>query len=119
MSEIENLQVEKFLESIQFDKDGLVPAIIQDQSDGAVLMLGYMNAESLHLTLERRKVVFWSRSRQKLWMKGESSGHYLNVRQIFADCDADAILIKAEPAGPTCHTNKRSCFSWQLNEEAL
>ncbi len=119
MSEIEVLQLEKFVERIRFDKDGLVPAIVQDQADGAVLMLGYMNAESLRLTLERRKVVFWSRSRQKLWMKGESSGNFLNVRQIFADCDADAILVKAEPVGPTCHTNKRSCFSWRLQEDSV
>ena len=114
MFEIEILQSEKFIESIRFDKNGLVPAIIQDHSDGTVLMLGFMSPESLLLTLEKKKVVFWSRSRQKLWMKGESSGNFLNVRQVYTDCDADAILIKAEPVGPTCHTNKRSCFSWLL-----
>jgi phosphoribosyl-ATP pyrophosphohydrolase/phosphoribosyl-AMP cyclohydrolase len=117
MSEIEILSSESFLSGIRFDSNGLVPAIIQDWNDGTVLMLGYMNQESLRLTLEKRKVVFWSRSRQKLWMKGETSNNFLNVRQVSTDCDMDAILIKAEADGPTCHTGKRTCFSWWLEEE--
>ena len=96
----------------QFDSNGLIPAIIQDAITGRVLMLGWMNAESLRLTQESGDVWFWSRSRQELWHKGATSGNVLRVREIRADCDADCILVRAEPAGPTCHTGRESCF-WQ------
>jgi len=89
---------------------GLVPVIIQDSGTGEVLMLGYMSKEAFEKTKLTGKVTFWSRSRKKLWTKGETSGNFLEVRKIFADCDEDALLIKAEPAGPTCHTGKKSCF---------
>jgi phosphoribosyl-AMP cyclohydrolase len=116
MSEIEKLSQADFIQNLIYDQNGLVPAIIQDVNDGAVLMLGYMNLESLKQTMEKGKVTFWSRSRQVYWTKGETSGNYLHVVEIYADCDRDALLIKAVPHGPTCHTEKRSCFSWQLGE---
>ncbi len=112
MSEIEIIQNAQFVDTIKFDEHGLVPAIIQDEGDKAVLMLGYMDATSLKMTLESGKVTFYSRSRQKLWTKGETSGHFLEVREIYTDCDRDTILVTAKAYGPTCHTNKRSCFSW-------
>jgi phosphoribosyl-AMP cyclohydrolase / phosphoribosyl-ATP pyrophosphohydrolase len=90
--------------------DGLLPAIIQHADTGAVLMLGYMNAEALQLTRTRGRVVFFSRSRQRLWEKGETSGHTLNVEAIRVDCDADTLLITARPLGPTCHEGTTSCF---------
>lgn len=90
--------------------DGLVPVIVQDAVSMKVLMLGYMNAEALRLTLESGKVTFFSRSRQTLWTKGETSGNFLTVKDIYVDCDADTLLIKAMPAGPTCHRGTESCF---------
>jgi phosphoribosyl-ATP pyrophosphohydrolase/phosphoribosyl-AMP cyclohydrolase len=99
------------LSGLDFSKgDGLLPAIIQHAESGAVLMLGYMNAEALRLTQTRGRVVFFSRSRQTLWEKGETSGHTLNVVAIRVDCDADTLLITARPLGPTCHEGTRSCF---------
>ena len=95
---------------IHFDAAGLVPGIVQDAETGQVLMLGYLNAESLRLTAETGFVTFWSRSRSELWRKGETSGNTLTVVDIEADCDGDALLIRARPAGPTCHTGAVSCF---------
>ncbi len=115
MSEIESVDKAEFIQSIKFDEHGLVPAVIQDEADGTILMLGYMNKESLEITLQKQLVTFWSRSRQKLWTKGETSGNFLRLKEIYRDCDSDTILVKAEPQGPTCHTGKRSCFSWSLN----
>ncbi len=89
---------------------GLLPAIVQDAVTGAVLMLGFMSPEALSATLERRRVVFFSRSRGRLWEKGETSGHHLQVEAARADCDRDAILITARPEGPVCHTGTRTCF---------
>ena len=93
-----------------FDDRGLVPAIVQDAATGAVLMLAWMNAEALRLTRETQVVHFWSRSRQALWKKGETSGHTLGLVELRIDCDRDAILVRATPAGPTCHTGATSCF---------
>ncbi len=90
---------------------GLIPAIIQDAVTRRVLMLGYMNEESLKLTRDRGLVTFWSRSREKLWTKGETSGNYLQVREIIEDCDSDTLLIKAVPTGPVCHTGSDTCFN--------
>ena len=90
---------------------GLLPAIVQDARTARVLMLGYMNRESLQRTLETRRAVFFSRSRNELWTKGESSGHYLDVVDVSADCDDDTILVLANPAGPTCHKGTDSCFA--------
>ena len=90
--------------------DGLLPAIVQDWRSGAVLMLGYMNAEALAQTRQSGKVTFYSRSKQRLWTKGETSGHFLLLKSLRGDCDDDTILIEAEPIGPTCHKGTQSCF---------
>jgi phosphoribosyl-AMP cyclohydrolase / phosphoribosyl-ATP pyrophosphohydrolase len=95
---------------IQFDQRGLVPCVVQNFSTGEVLMHAYMNAESLRLTRETGEVHFFSRSRQELWHKGETSGNTLAVKAIRYDCDGDALLALVEPAGPACHTGERSCF---------
>ncbi len=95
---------------IKFDERGLVPVIVQDCDTGEVLMLAYANREALQHTLESGEVWFYSRSRQELWHKGETSGSTLTVHSIAKDCDSDAILIRARPAGPVCHTGNRSCF---------
>jgi phosphoribosyl-ATP pyrophosphohydrolase/phosphoribosyl-AMP cyclohydrolase len=94
----------------QFDERGLVPCIVQDAARGTILMLAWMNAESLQLTRETGVVHFWSRSRQALWKKGETSGNTLALVEMRTDCDRDAILVRATPAGPTCHTGATSCF---------
>lgn len=104
------------IERIDWQKnDGLVPAIVQHATSGSVLMLGYMNRAALAATLERGRVVFFSRSRQRLWEKGETSGHSLQLLELRADCDADTLLVIALPAGPVCHTGSTSCFG----DEAL
>ena len=102
---------------LKFDGEGLLPAIIQDWLDGTVLMLGYMNHDALAKTLVTKRVHFWSRSRKKLWEKGETSGHTLQVKDLFIDCDHDTILVKAQPVGPTCHTGARACFFSRLDEQ--
>jgi len=99
------------LEGLDFGSDaGLMPAIVQHAGSGAVLMLGYMNREALRASLTRQRVVFFSRSRQRLWEKGETSGHVLQLAQIRADCDRDALLVSAWPHGPVCHLGTASCF---------
>jgi phosphoribosyl-AMP cyclohydrolase len=96
---------------------GLVPAIIQDDRSGDVLMLGFMNEQALEETQKSLEVVFYSRSRNRLWKKGESSGHVLKVRDVLVDCDADAILVRVEPIGPgVCHEGYRSCFFRRLDD---
>lgn len=95
---------------MKFDDNGLIPAIVQHARSGEVLMLGYMNAEALERTLALRQVTFWSRSRQALWTKGETSGNVLQLIELRQDCDGDALLVLAEPHGPTCHTGEPSCF---------
>ena len=107
----------KFLDEIKFDNRGLVPTIIQDYKNGDILMLAYMNRESLQKTLSSGKTHFWSRSRQKLWLKGESSGHTQEVKELFIDCDKDAVLIKVEQKVAACHTGYRSCFYRKLEGE--
>ena len=101
----------------KFNEKGLIPAIIQDANTGQVLMLGYMNQESLEKTKSSGQAWFWSRSRDDLWHKGATSGNFINVSAIFVDCDEDAILIKAEPVGPVCHTGNQSCFYRKLGEK--
>ena len=95
--------------------DGLVPVVVQDDETGRVLMVGYMNAEALAKTEAEKVVTFFSRSKQRLWTKGETSGHFLQVKTILVDCDQDTILIKANPIGPTCHTGADTCF-FEKNE---
>jgi phosphoribosyl-ATP pyrophosphohydrolase len=99
--------------------DGLLPAVIQDASSGRVLMLGYMNEVALRRTLAERRVVFFSRSRNQLWLKGESSGHYLDVVEVTSDCDNDTILVLASPQGPTCHRGTQTCFADARDPDAV
>ncbi|MBI2836183.1 MAG: phosphoribosyl-AMP cyclohydrolase [Chloroflexi bacterium] len=105
------------INNLKFDEKGLIAAIVQDADTGDVLMLGYMNEEALRRTLGGEDVWFYSRSRQELWHKGETSGNYLKVRELWFDCDADAILVKAHPMGPTCHTGAKSCFFQPMAKE--
>lgn len=102
----------------KFDEMGLIPAIAQDYKTGEILMLAYMNAESLELTRKGKEAVYWSRSRKALWKKGETSGHIQKVHQILVDCDQDALILKIEQIGnAACHTGRRGCFYRQLKEE--
>lgn len=100
----------RVLEAIQWNDLGLIPAIVQDASTLEVLMMAYMNRQSLQATLDSGKTTFWSRSRQTLWQKGETSGNTQQVTDIRIDCDGDTLLILVQPAGPACHTKARSCF---------
>ncbi len=102
--------------TLHWDGQGLVTAVVQDATTDAVLMIGHMNAESLRRTLAGPHVWFWSRSRQELWEKGATSGHFLDVVSVTADCDGDALLVRAKPHGPTCHTGKPSCFHRPMTE---
>lgn len=102
---------------MKFNEKGLIPAIVQDVDTGEVLMLGYMNEEALRRTLSSGEVWFYSRSRQELWHKGETSGNRITMRSIWIDCDSDTILVKGEPTGPVCHTGNKTCFFQQLSEE--
>ncbi|EKS4342391.1 phosphoribosyl-AMP cyclohydrolase [Clostridium sporogenes] len=105
------MNLQKILKKIDFKKgSGLIPTIIQDFYSGEVLMLAYMNKESLEKTIETNTTWFWSRSREELWNKGATSGHFQYVKSIHIDCDGDTLLIKVEQIGPACHTGHRSCF---------
>ncbi len=104
---------------IDWDKvDGLIPAIVQDFASGQVLMMGYMNADALSNTIAKQKVTFFSRTKQRLWMKGEESGHILTLRNIALDCDNDTLLVKVNPIGPTCHTGTTTCFDGDKQPES-
>ena len=98
------------ISEIKFDDNGLVPAIVQDAGSKQVLMMAYMNQESLRLTIEKGETVFWSRSRKELWHKGATSGNIQTVVEIRVDCDEDTLLLLVKPAGPACHTGEQSCF---------
>ena len=97
-------------DNLKYDASGLIPTVVQDFSSGDILMVAFANAEAVRLTGETAIAHFWSRSRGKLWKKGESSGNVLRVREVRTDCDRDCLLVVADPAGPTCHTNARTCF---------
>jgi phosphoribosyl-AMP cyclohydrolase / phosphoribosyl-ATP pyrophosphohydrolase len=108
------------MNKIDFNKgNGLVPVVIQDNNTLQVLMVGYMNEEALEKTIKERRVTFFSRSKNRLWTKGETSGNYLNIKEILSDCDNDSILIKAEPEGPVCHTGTVSCFGGDTSKGFL
>ncbi len=109
---------EKMLKLVKFDDKGLVPAIVQDINTNRVLMLAYMNEASFRRTIKEEKACFYSRSRQQLWLKGETSGNYQHVREIKLDCDGDTILLSVEPEGPACHTGEISCFYRSLKKFA-
>ncbi len=116
-----------WLDELVWNGDGLLPAIAQDDASGDVLMLAWMNRDALRLTREQGRAVYWSRSRQKLWFKGEASGHVQRVREIRVDCDADVILLRIEQVGGiACHTGRRRCFyrvlrdgEWRVDEEII
>ncbi len=110
--------MQELMYQLKFGDNGLIPAIVQDADTREVLMMAYMNAESLQLTLERRETYFWSRSRSELWHKGETSGNIQKIIHISMDCDADSLLIQVQPMGPACHTGERTCFYRQFEEEA-
>ena len=106
----------KLTGDLKFNDKGLIPAIVQDDDTGEVLTLAYMNEESLHLTLTSGEVWFYSRSRQELWHKGDTSGNRLIVKSVWLDCDNDTVLVKAHPTGPACHTGNTTCFFKQMVE---
>ncbi len=103
---------------LKFDNNGLIPAIAQDNETGEVLMMAWMNAESIQKTLETRRVTYWSRSRQSFWIKGETSGHTQELVDFRFDCDKDCILVMINQVGPACHTNRRSCFYTAVRDGA-
>lgn len=104
----------EIVEEVRFNGDGLVPAIAQDASSGDVLMLAWMNAEALTRTLETGRATYFSRSRQELWVKGESSGHGQTVREVALDCDQDTVLVTVDQTGPACHTGTKTCFAGRV-----
>ena len=116
-----------WLDDLKWDSDGLIPAIAQDRVSGEVLMLAWMNRDALRLSSEQGRAVYWSRSRQKLWFKGEESGHVQPISEIRVDCDADVILLQIEQIGGiACHTGRRRCFfrvlqdgEWKIDEEII
>jgi phosphoribosyl-ATP pyrophosphohydrolase/phosphoribosyl-AMP cyclohydrolase len=111
-------EIEDFVTKVNFEKgNGLVPAVVQDASNSSVLMQGYMNKESLRLTLASGKMHFWSRTKNRIWMKGEESKHYSLVQNAFLDCDNDAVLFKVQQVGQVCHTGEETCFHKPLNTE--
>lgn len=112
-----NKKILEFVEQIKFDKNGLVPAVIQDHKDNKILMVAYMNKDAVIKTIETKKTYFYSRSRKKLWMKGEQSGNVQQVKEIYIDCDNDCLLIKVKQKGKAaCHTGYRSCFYRKLTK---
>lgn len=117
MNESEIIQLTpETIEKLKFDKEGLIPAIVQDYKSKEVLMLAYMNLESLRQTLLGGKTCFWSRSRREFWVKGMTSGHFQFVKGVFYDCDCDTLLIKVKQVGAACHTNKKSCFYREIKK---
>ncbi|NUM49427.1 MAG: phosphoribosyl-AMP cyclohydrolase [Anaerolineales bacterium] len=111
---IEKTPKKELLMELKFDSNGLIPAIAQDATSGEVLMVAWMNAEAVRLTVETGEAHFWSRSRQEMWRKGATSGNVLTVREVWVDCDGDTLLLKVDAAGPTCHSGERSCFFRRL-----
>jgi len=109
----------KILDQLKFDEKGLIPVILQDVDNGEILMFAFMNRESLGKTLESKLATYWSRSRKKLWVKGESSGHTQEVKEVYFDCDADALLMKIKQNVAACHTGYRSCFFNKVEGEEV
>lgn len=108
-----------WLDTLKFDENGLIPAVIQDAENGQILMVAYMNREAIERTLQSGKCTYWSRSRQKYWVKGETSGHLQHVKRVLVDCDADCLLIQVEQVGVACHTGHRSCFYREVQANEL
>jgi phosphoribosyl-AMP cyclohydrolase len=105
------------IKNIKFDEKGLIPAVIQDAKTGEVLMLGYMNEESLRRTMKSGEVTFWSRSRQEIWHKGDTSGNIIKVKNIKYNCENNSLLVSANPTGPVCHTGNKTCFYRELTQD--
>jgi phosphoribosyl-AMP cyclohydrolase len=104
------------IDSLKYDEKGLIPAVVQDADNGDVLMVGYMNEAAVRQTLDTGKVTFWSRSRKKFWIKGETSGNFQLLKGLYIDCDRDCILVKVEQIGPACHEGYRSCFFREVTD---
>jgi phosphoribosyl-AMP cyclohydrolase len=109
--------VESVLDKLKYDANGLIPAVVQDAANGEVLMVGYMNREAVQRTLDTGRVTFWSRSRSKFWVKGETSGNFQELKGLYVDCDQDCLLVKVEQTGPACHEGYRSCFFREVSRE--
>ncbi len=103
------------ISELKWDAQGLIPAVVQDENTNEVLMMAWMNQESLGLTLEKGTTWFWSRSRRELWNKGATSGNFQHVSEVLVDCDADVLVVKVKPDGPACHTGERTCFHRSLS----
>ena len=111
------MNIESFLDSLKYDSDGLVAAVVQDHENNEVLMVAYMNRDAVKQTLASGRTCFWSRSRQKFWIKGETSGNIQAIKGIYVDCDKDAIVVKVSQTGAACHEGYRSCFFRQVDSE--
>jgi phosphoribosyl-AMP cyclohydrolase len=107
----------EFLNSLKYDKDGLIPAVVQDDSNGDVLMVAYMNRDAVVQTLTSGRACFWSRSRQKFWIKGETSGNIQAVKSVYIDCDKDCLVVKVDQTGAACHEGYRSCFFRKVDSD--
>lgn len=109
--------LDAFLDSLKYDENGLIPGVVQDAENGDVLMVAYMNRDAVRETLTSGRTCFWSRSRQKFWIKGETSGNIQKVKSVYVDCDKDCFVIKVEQTGAACHEGYRSCFFRKVDEE--
>ncbi len=109
--------LDDFLDSLKYDEHGLVPAVVQDHANGDVLMVGYMNSEAVTRTLTSGRTCFWSRSRQKYWVKGETSGNIQAVKGVYVDCDKDCLVVKVDQTGAACHKGYRSCFFREVDSD--
>ena len=118
MKDIEKIQITpRTLGKLKFNQDGLIPAIVQDAQSKEVLMMAYMNLDSLKQTLKTKKASYWSRSRKEFWIKGMTSGHFQHVRGVYYDCDCDTLLLKVKQIGCACHTMKKSCFYRKIQQK--
>lgn len=113
------MNADALLDTVQFDADGLVPAIVQDEATGDVLMMAYMSADTLRQTIETGRMTYWSRSRESVWVKGATSGHTQSVEAVRVDCDGDALLFRVTQTGGACHTGHQSCFYRRLTDDGL
>lgn len=111
--------MEELINTLKFDASGLIPAVVQNIETNGVLMVAYMNADTIKQTLETGRATFWSRSRQEVWVKGDTSGNYMYVKEVRVDCDCDCLVVLVNPAGPACHTGNRSCFFRKIEDGKL
>ena len=111
--------MKELINTLKFDASGLIPAVVQNIETNEVLMVVYMNADTIKQTLETGRATFWSRSRQEVWVKGDTSGNYMYVKEVRVDCDCDCLVVLVNPAGPACHTGNRSCFFRKIEDGKL